>query len=146
MRRAVICIVATVMIAVIAIPSIAETKLPGIKTQGQIDLYCLDAGGQVTSGSGPGGFGCKTDKGEISCTKTGTLNQGPVGSCVGCNPSCGMDASGGSRTTSIRDILSLPAGARPLEPLAASGETTNSPAQSKTQSPGDAPMHQLTPQ
>lgn len=100
MRKALVCIVLTGMFAFAAIPALARKQLSGKYTQGQIDLACINAGGQVTSGSGPGGFGCKTDGGEISCKKTGTLNQGPVGSCTACNPSCSMDRKAGGRPAS----------------------------------------------
>jgi hypothetical protein len=46
-------------------------KLKGTFTSGQIDLACDNNNGKVTPGTGPGGFGCKTDKGEVSCTSAG---------------------------------------------------------------------------
>ncbi len=146
MHKALTRLIVTGMFAFIASAAIAE-PLPGKHTMGEIWQKCLTTeGGIATNGSGPGGFGCKTDKGEVSCKKTGTLNGGSVGTCEGCNPSCGMDASGrGTGRRTIDDILSPPSKARPLEPMEASG-STDKPARSVTQSAGDPPLHQMTPQ
>jgi hypothetical protein len=146
MRAALVCLIAAGMLAFGA--SEALSKPLGTRTEGQVLLACLNTeGGRVTSGSGPGGFGCKTDKGEVSCKKTGTLNDGAVGSCEGCNPSCSADLGGGTTGgRTLDDILSPPTKARQLEPLEASGDTNKPPARTATQSPGGAPMHQMTPQ
>jgi hypothetical protein len=55
-------------------------KLGGTWTAGQIDMRCADAGGTVTSGTGSGGYGCKTAVGEVSCTSGGKC----TGSCSNC--------------------------------------------------------------
>jgi EF hand len=54
----------------------------GYHSQGQIEMACGDApGGQYTSGTGPGGYGCKTSKGEVSCTSGGDC----TGTCSNCS-------------------------------------------------------------
>lgn len=46
----------------------------------QVDLACINAGGTSTAGIGPGGYGCKTNKGEVTCNKDGKC----VGECEKC--------------------------------------------------------------
>jgi hypothetical protein len=47
-----------------------------------IENDCFEAGGTVTGGTGPGGYGCKTSKGEVSCTSGGVC----TGTCGNCKP------------------------------------------------------------
>ena len=148
MRKALVCVIAAGVIAFTVIPADARTKLSGEYTQGQVDLACINAGGQVTSGSGSGGFGCKTGKVEISCTKTGTLNQGPVGTCTACKPSCSMDAGGGTNGAGTLDgFLSPRAKVQQLEATgdAAAGQGSP-PAQRATTRLGDASTQPLAAQ
>ena len=58
----------------------ATKKLPGKYTVARIETACICADGENTSGTGPGGFGCKTSKGEVSCTKDGKC----TGTCKNC--------------------------------------------------------------
>jgi hypothetical protein len=143
MRKVLIGLVAAGVFVFTAHAALSE-PLPGKHTMGEIWQTCLTTeGGIATNGSGPGGFGCKTGKGEVSCKKTGTVNGGSVGTCEGCNPSCSMDAGGGGANRTIDDVLSPPSKAKPFEPMEATGETAEPPAGSRTLSTGAPPMHQL---
>jgi hypothetical protein len=60
----------------------AGTVHLGFHSTGEIDLACMDAtDGQLTGGTGEGGYGCKTSKGEVSCTKEGQC----TGTCTNCS-------------------------------------------------------------
>ncbi|SRR6266480_5574207 len=61
-------------------------------TQGQVEIACIRGGGASIAGRGPGGFGCKTSKGEVKCNA--------AGECIGTCHRCGT-----RETSSIRDIL-----------------------------------------
>jgi len=61
--------------------SAGTTTLRGIYARSVLGADCIDAGGTPAPGTGPGGFGCKTDKGEVECTATGQ--------CTGTCPTCG---------------------------------------------------------
>ena len=60
-------------------------------TSGQVGLACIDAGGTYTQGTGTGGYGCKTAKGEVSCDKDGNC----TGTCGNCQQR--VVVSGGGR-------------------------------------------------
>ena len=50
----------------------AETiKLRGVYSVSVVDRTCIRAAGMQTRGIGLGGFGCKTEKGEVECTAKG---------------------------------------------------------------------------
>jgi hypothetical protein len=54
----------------------------GFHSLGEIDNACVNApDGQVTGGTGEGGYGCKTSKGEVSCSKEGDC----TGTCSNCS-------------------------------------------------------------
>jgi hypothetical protein len=81
--RLLLAIFALAAFALVADSVWAATKtLAGKYNVGQIDIACINAQGIVTSGTGPGGFGCKTSKGEVSCTKSGKC----TGTCQNCAP------------------------------------------------------------
>ena len=57
-------------------------KLHGRISSGALFMACIDApDGTATGGTGPGGYGCKTPRGEVSCTAQGK--------CTGTCSSCG---------------------------------------------------------
>ena len=72
--------------------SAGTIKLNGKYSLGTVGEDCLNAGGPTTSGTGKDGYGCKTPKGEVSCTAKGVC----TGTCQACR-------LGGS--ASIRNIL-----------------------------------------
>jgi len=77
--------------------------LNGTYNSGQIDMACVDAQGWVTKGKGPGGYGCKTKKGEVSCTA--------AGKCTGTCKRCGKRlVRSGKRD--LTAVLTSPVGAR----------------------------------
>lgn len=94
-------------LAFVAAPAVAGTiKLKASMTQ--VDDACLANNATFTSGSGPGGYGCKTDKGEISCDKDGNC----TGTCENCG---GKAAPGKGRMGGI--LTNTPtAKAQPLQP------------------------------
>jgi hypothetical protein len=87
MRNDIASRVLTLLLAVACIGFFANTtsagtkQLSGTYTTGQVDLDCLNANGTVTTGTGPDGFGCKTLKGSVSCTKDGKCT-GTCGNCA----------------------------------------------------------------
>jgi hypothetical protein len=86
MRNVLVYPITIVALALVAGPALAETiKLTGTYRNGQISLACLEAGGRETGGTGAGGFGCKTAKGEIKCTA--------AGQCTGTCNNCGKSAA-----------------------------------------------------
>jgi hypothetical protein len=98
MRRYAIAFAGIVIAATAATAAEAGTiKLQGTYTASQIDLACIDNGGTVTAGTGAGGFGCKTDKGEVSCTKEGQ--------CTGTCERCGARLAGGGKRQLLGGIL-----------------------------------------
>jgi hypothetical protein len=111
MRRYAIAFAGIVIAAIAATAALAGTvKLQGTYTQGQIDLACLNAGGTVTWDKGsPGAYGCKTDKGEVNCTKDGE--------CYGYCEKCGTQTrlAGTSKRQLLGGILanSLPSLSQP---------------------------------
>jgi hypothetical protein len=72
-------------------------KLKGTFTSGQIDIACINNNGTPTAGTGPGGFGCKTDKGEVSCTS--------AGKCTGTCQACGARLVGGGGKSILTSVL-----------------------------------------
>jgi hypothetical protein len=98
MRRCAIVFAGLVIAAMAATAALAGTiKLQGTYSAGQIDLACIDNGGTVTAGTGAGGFGCKTDKGEVSCTKEGQ--------CTGTCEKCGARMTGPGKRQLLHGIL-----------------------------------------
>ena len=74
--------------------SAGTTKLNGNYNVGTVGTDCVNAGGETTKGTGPGGYGCKTPKGEVSCTVKGE--------CTGTCQACGAQTGG---STNIKSIL-----------------------------------------
>lgn len=60
--------------------SAGKIQLNGTWKEHQITSRCVDAGGTHTDGTGSGGYGCKTSKGEVSCDKNGKC----TGECQAC--------------------------------------------------------------
>jgi hypothetical protein len=75
--------------------SAGTIKLNGNYNVGTVGTDCVNAGGDTTKGMGPGGYGCKTPKGEVSCTAKGV--------CTGTCQACG--AQTGGSTTNIKSVL-----------------------------------------
>jgi hypothetical protein len=129
MHRVISFAFATVVATAVS-TAVADSKPLGKRTEGQIMLACLDSGGTWNeSGSS---FGCKTDKGEVTCKKTGTLNQGSVGMCEGYTKDA--QTGGRPRGRTVGSILTGSPKAQPLRP------------QQVTTSPGRAPTRPLTQQ
>lgn len=153
MRKAISFVSATLLATVVGAAANAESRSLGKKTEGQVMLACINSGGQyIESGSS---FGCKTDKGEVSCRKTGTLNQGAVGNCTGCNPSCGQSAKAGGKPSSrtVEGILTngpvkKPQPLHPQQATASPGRVPTQPLtqQKVTRSPASASKQPLTQQ
>jgi hypothetical protein len=75
-------------------PASAGTVDLGHQNRGDIKIACFAHNdGKLTSGSGPGGYGGKTSKGEVSCDKDGH-----------CTGNCGNASAPGNR--GIKGILS----------------------------------------
>jgi hypothetical protein len=74
--------------------SAGTAKLNGNYNVGTVGTDCVSAGGETTKGTGPGGYGCKTPKGEVSCTVKGE--------CTGTCQACGAQTGG---STNIKSIL-----------------------------------------
>jgi len=55
-------------------------KLKGRVSSDTVGVDCILADGTFTPGKGPGGYGCKTPKGEVSCTADGKC----TGTCEAC--------------------------------------------------------------
>ncbi len=52
--------------------AVADTiALAGAYNVSVVAQQCARAGGTRTNGIGPGGFGCKTEQGEVECTEAG---------------------------------------------------------------------------
>jgi hypothetical protein len=51
--------------------SAATIQLRGLYGASVLGHDCLDAGGTTTPGIGSGGYGCKTEKGDVECTVRG---------------------------------------------------------------------------
>jgi hypothetical protein len=100
MRKALVSVIIAGVFALTAPAALSATvKLAGTHTIGQILQACiLSEGGhaQQTAGTGPGGYGCRTDKGEVSCDRDGH--------CTGTCDNCGNASAPG--TGGIRAILS----------------------------------------
>jgi hypothetical protein len=143
MRKSIVFTCAMLIVSVTAAAAVAESRLIGSHTEGEIESACLKNGGKVENYPG-GSFGCKTEKGEVFCKKTGTLNQGAVGSCMGCNPACGQGAKPGGKTTrTIGEVLTN-APIKTAQPLAP--QNTTRPATSTPRSTASAPTQPLTRQ
>jgi hypothetical protein len=75
-----------IVLALVAFGSLSGAAWAGtIKlhaTERQVEFACLARAtdGQLNSGKGPGGYGCKTSKGEVSCTAAGEC----TGTCQAC--------------------------------------------------------------
>jgi hypothetical protein len=66
--------------------------LKGTYTKERIHIACITAGGEPNAGRGPGGFGCKTSRGQVECNA--------AGECIGKCQRCGTGEIG-----HIKDIL-----------------------------------------
>jgi hypothetical protein len=64
-------VLAIVTLVLVGPASAGKIKLSHRWNLGQIEIRCMNAEGNLTAGTGPGGYGCKTTKGEVSCTKDG---------------------------------------------------------------------------
>lgn len=73
--------------------SAGTAKLNGTYNVGAVGADCVNAGGNTTKGTGPGGYGCKTPKGEVSCTAQGV--------CTGTCQACGAQTGGSANIKSI---------------------------------------------
>jgi hypothetical protein len=86
MRSVIVSRVLSVLLAVAGVglltstTSAATKKLAGTYVVGQVGADCIFNNGESTSGTGPGGYGCKTSKGSVSCTKDGKC----TGTCANC--------------------------------------------------------------
>jgi hypothetical protein len=156
MRKSIIFASAILVVTLASSAAIAEARLlDGTHTQGEIISACINNGGEYTDYPG-GSFGCKTKKGEVFCTKTGTLNQGSVGKCSACNPACGQSAKkpGGKPSRRTVDSILTNAPAKKAQPLTSQKTTrpaTTAPtrpltSQKVTRSPITTPMLPLTQQ
>jgi hypothetical protein len=142
MRKTFVCLIAAGVCIVVAAPAVAGTvKITGKYTLGQIEQRCLATDtGRVTSGTGPGGYGCKTDKGEVSCDKNGN--------CTGTCQNCGGKAAS-SRGGMGGVLANAPAGkVQPLTPQKVTRPTTTAPTQPlkqqrTTTTSGSRPMQPL---
>jgi len=88
MRRPNVCVRLVMMVlAFVAVGCLAgsvwaATKtLSGRYTVGQVGNACVAADGTSTGGTGPGGYGCRTSKGSVSCDKNGKCT-GTCGNCA----------------------------------------------------------------
>jgi hypothetical protein len=85
-------ILAAAMIAASATRSTAEAGTVQFHAEIEdVQLACYNAGGKDTTGTGRGGYGCKTGNGEVSCNKGGNC----TGTCSKC----------GTRTVGLGQIL-----------------------------------------
>ena len=94
----VFAVVAATLLVADAARSTADAGTIKFKaTSLQVDLACLNysGGATATAGNGPGGYGCKTDKGEVSCDKNGN--------CTGTCEKCGTRIKVGQGT--VRQAL-----------------------------------------
>jgi hypothetical protein len=86
MRDVIVSRVLSVLLAVASIGFFANTasaatkKLAGTYSFSQVMLDCAKNDGTNTPGTGTDGYGCKTPKGEVSCTKDGKCT-GTCGRC-----------------------------------------------------------------
>jgi hypothetical protein len=91
MRNVIVSRVLSVLLAVAGVGFFASTtsaatkQLAGTYSVGQVETDCINAGGTVTSGTGSGGYGCRTSKGSVSCTKDGQCT-GTCGNCAASKP------------------------------------------------------------
>jgi hypothetical protein len=93
MRRLIIFVMALTTLGFLVDAAAARNiVLKRTYTQGQVEIACIRGGGASIAGRGPGGFGCKTSKGEVKCNA--------AGECIGTCHRCGTRETG-----SIRDIL-----------------------------------------
>ena len=51
--------------------SAATIQLKGLYGASVLGHDCVEAGGTTTLGIGSGGYGCKTDRGDVECTARG---------------------------------------------------------------------------
>jgi hypothetical protein len=139
MRKTLVCLIAVGMFGVVAAPAIAGTvKLTGKYGKSYIEARCLgNETGRPTSGSGPGGYGCKTNKGEVSCDKNGN--------CTGTCQNCGGKAA--AAKGGMGGILTNAPGGKvqPLTPQKTTRPTTTAPTrplkqQKVTRSPVSTPQ------
>ena len=76
-----------VVLAFVAVGCLAGSVWAATKTLGgrynefQVNLACNNADGALTTGTGPGGYGCRTSKGSVSCDKNGKCT-GTCGNCA----------------------------------------------------------------
>lgn len=142
MHKAPVFAVALMLALVVLIaPAAAETiKIGGTHSAGEIETTCKSVGGKWS--------GVDKDLGSYSCRKgDNVVSCAPDGKCVGCTNGCTKDAAAGtSGKNTIGSVLSPSGKAPPLMPQSTTGQTAPPPAQHLTQSPGHAPMHQMTPQ
>jgi len=104
-RKSVVLALTLVILGFLSAGAWAGTiKLTGTYSSSQIDLAGINANGTVTAGTGPGGYGCKTSKGEVSCTADGK--------CTGTCQACGARLVGRGGRGIFADILKPLAGAK----------------------------------
>jgi len=108
----------------------AETKQFTNVNLNQLDFACIDAGGTMTAGKGPGGTGCKTKLVDVSCDRKGNCT------CTGkCTPPARQ--AGGQKLHTLNQVL----GAVQDPPRAPTGKPTGMPTGGILESrPGFAPQ------
>ena len=88
--------------------------LSGTHSESDILKTCVGAGG--TFSSGPGGYGCVTDKGQVSCNKGGKC----YGECPNCGPAVkhkGATALGVLSGTTLKKIGTAAPTKPPVKPI-----------------------------
>jgi hypothetical protein len=81
-RPALALVIATLALGSVTDYAVAGTKvIKGKFSASTVGLDCINTQGTFTAGIGPGGYGCKTDKGEVSCSSNGTC----IGTCGNCS-------------------------------------------------------------
>jgi hypothetical protein len=72
MRKVVIIVLTAASFGLASGATSAGTiELRGVYSTSVVGPDCVHAGGTRTPGLGPGGYGCKTEKGEVECTSKG---------------------------------------------------------------------------
>jgi len=74
----------TAQLGMMSTASAGTKSLAGSYSFNQIAFACVGTSdGNLTAGTGSGGYGCKTSSGEVSCTKAGQC----TGTCQACRQS-----------------------------------------------------------
>jgi len=87
MRNAAVSRFLILIIAIATFGSLADSasagtkKLQGTYNHDTVEADCVAASGTLTKGTGPGGYGCTTSKGSVSCDAKGNC----TGTCKSCS-------------------------------------------------------------